>query len=189
MLLAWILSLNNIQHQNTERLGAPRASCGHVMQIIRSASCGHVEQMVRMTPNEVLHDRACLLPLVARRTVLALLSPDAQKASRKPEAIQRDSKDEAIKGKAQNASEALTAILERGGLEGSVEGRESPLTASKRLPGRLVRTEEVAREAIQSAYRLSQRHRTKSIPQEVSGRVRERSEWRPRNLLRDARGR
>ena len=121
--------------------------------------------------------------------MLALLSPNAQKASRKLEAIQRDSKDKAINGKAQNASEALTAILERGGLEGSVEGRESPLTASKRLLGRLVRTEEVTRGAIQSAYRLSQRHRTKSIPQEVSGRVRERSEWRPRNLLRDTRGR
>ena len=106
-----------------------------------------------------------MLPLVARRTVLALLSPDAQKASRKPEAIQRDSKDEAIKGKAQNASEALTAILERGGLEGSVEGRESPLTASKRLLRRLVRTEGVEREAIQSAYRLSRRCRTKNARQ------------------------
>lgn len=145
--------------------------------------------MIRKLTLTVQISYTCLLPLVARRTVLALLSPDTQKASRKPEAIQRDSKDEAIEGKAQNASEALTAILERGGLEGSVEGRESPLTASKRLPGRLVRTEEVVRGAIQSAYRLSQRHRTKSIPQEVSGRVRERSEWRPRNLLRDTRGR
>ena len=88
-------------------------------------------------------NRACLLPLVARRVRLALLSSGA------PESLQK----------------ALTAILERGGLEGSVEGRESPLTASKRLLRRLVRTEGVEREAIQSAYRLSRRCRTKNARQ------------------------
>ena len=143
-----------------------KASCGYLMHLMQRklwSSDANDSRSARQRRD----NRACLLPLVARRVRLALLSSGA------PESLQK----------------ALTAILERGGLEGSVEGRESPLTASKRLPGRLVRTEEVAREAIQSAYRLSQRHRTKSIPQEVSGRVRERSEWRPRNLLRDARGR